>query len=128
MGEDSKVTVTWHSTGDAQCPEAALVSTLGFEPRNPMAVVGDSLTGAHPDKRPNRLRTRGPGKGHKSEAVQYLRVAIQELQKACDDAAMVARDMPPHERERLLIAPKSDVGFAIRNAEAALKVWERGGL
>ena len=88
--------------------------------------VDELLSGAHPDKRPNRIRTRGPGKGKRAECVHLLMIARDAIDSAIAAASIVKADMPAHERVRLLIAPKSDVGLVIRSAEEALERWEAG--
>jgi hypothetical protein len=88
--------------------------------------VDELLSGAHPSKRPNRIRTRGPGKGKRAECILLLDIAIQALQTAREAAVKVTSDMPAHERARLLVPVLSDAGLAMRSVEEAVERWEAG--
>ena len=79
--------------------------------------------GAHPNKRPNRTSGR---KSRSGDVAQLLTIAIQALQNIRENALNVNADMPKHERERLLIAPLSDAGLAVRSVEEALEMLRRG--
>jgi len=72
-------------------------------------------------------RTRGPGKGHKSEATLDLGFAIQALQTAREGADALQADMLPHQREKVLIDPRSQLEHAKRLIDQVLARWERGG-
>ncbi len=138
MGEDNPVvglvvpadcttTVTWEDTPYGEAIRAAMLGvgpldTIETEPANPLL----DTSGAHPDKRPNRIRTRGPGKGKRAECVLLLDIAIQALQAAKERALGVTADMPTHERMRLLVPVLSDAGLAMRSVEEAVERWERG--
>ncbi len=93
--------------------------------RTTLDVVNET-SGAHPDKRPNRIRTRGPGKGKRAECVLLLDIAIQALQTAKEAAVLVRTDMPTHERVRLLVPVLSDAGLAMRSVAEAVERWEAG--
>lgn len=68
----------------------------------------DSLSGAAPNKRPNRASTR------RSENSVTLTIAIQALQNARMGLDALQPGMLKHERERLLIEPLSQLGLARR--------------
>jgi len=85
-------------------------------------------SGAHPDKRPIRARTSGPGKGHRAESVHLLTIARDAINAALDGLRRVNADMPRHERDRLLIPVVSDAGFAGRSVAEAIERMEAGKL
>jgi len=105
--------ITWD---DVLHSDAVVSAINNDEPQAAVAIGAKSV----------RLRSRGPGKGAKSDAVHLLTIAIQALQTAREQALLVRADMPKHERDRLLIPVLSDAGLAVRSTEEAIERWEAG--
>ena len=80
----------------------------------------DRLSGAAPNKRPNRASTR------RSENSVTLTIAIQALQNARMGLDALQPGMLKHERERLLVEPLSQLGLAARAIEEAEERLMRG--